>query len=66
LKDSLDGLDDKYAGLEGLTKGTREWNDAVTEINNSVLDLIDEYPELASLVENKDGVLHLDTESEEV
>jgi hypothetical protein len=31
-----------------------------------VLDLIDEYPELASLVKNEDGVLKLDIESDEV
>jgi hypothetical protein len=50
-----------------MTKGTREWNDAVNEINESVLDLIDEYPELASVVEtDADGVMRIDMESEEV
>jgi hypothetical protein len=30
------------------------------------MDLIEKYPELAQFVQNKDGVLTLDTESKEV
>jgi hypothetical protein len=33
-------LGDKYKALEELTKGTKEWNEAVLEINKSVMDLI--------------------------
>lgn len=66
LKESLDGLSDKYDALDNLTRGTKEWNEAVQDINNSVLDLIEEYPELAKFVENKEGVLSIDVESEEV
>jgi hypothetical protein len=40
-----------------LTKGTKEWRDAVREINDEVLDLITEYPELSGMFENVDGVL---------
>jgi hypothetical protein len=36
------------------------------EINKSVLDLITTYPELASLMENKGGVLTIDMEGEGV
>lgn len=66
LANSLDGLDGKYKALEDLTRGTEEWNKAVEEINNSVLDLIAEYPELAAFVENKEGVLTIDVESDGV
>lgn len=66
LKDALDGLKNKYKNLEDLTKGTQEWNDAVTDINQSVMDLIDQYPELAQFVKSEGGVLTLDTESQEV
>jgi hypothetical protein len=62
----MEQLDGKYKALEDLTRGTEEWNDAVRDINNSVLELIDEYPELAKFVENKEGVLTLDVESDEV
>jgi hypothetical protein len=36
------------------------------EINSSVLDLIDKYPELAAMIENDNGLLRLDTDSKEV
>ena len=66
LVDSLEGLDDKYEALDELTRGTKEWNNAVINLNNDVLDLIDRYPELASLVKNEGGVLTLDINSDEV
>jgi hypothetical protein len=43
-------LQDKYAGLDELTQGTREWNEAVLELNSSVMDLIKQYPELTEFV----------------
>ena len=66
LSDSLDSLGDKQKELENLTRGTDEWNKAVQDVNASVLDLIDKYPELAGFVENEGGVLTLDVESDEV
>ena len=66
LGTALEELDSKYDTLEDMRRGTEEWNKAVQETNDSVLDLIDTYPELASLVENKGGVLTIDTNSEEV
>ena len=65
LSDSFDSLADKYSALEDLTEGTREWRDAVKEINGEVMDLVEQYPELASLVTSEDGVLTLDIESDE-
>jgi hypothetical protein len=53
-------LQDKYAGLDELTRGTREWNEAVLELNSSVMDLIKQYPELTEFVTNSDGVLKID------
>jgi hypothetical protein len=66
LSDGLEQLDDKYDNLENLTRGTKEWKEAVKEVNAEVLGLIEKYPELAGLVENKNGVLTLDIESKEV
>ena len=65
LADSFDSLSDKYAALEDLTQGSREWRDAVKEINDEVLNLVEQYPELAGLVENEGGVLTLDINSAE-
>lgn len=66
LVDAFDSLSDKYDALDDLTEGTREWRDAVKEINGEVMDLVEQYPELASLVTSENGVLTLDIESDEV
>ena len=66
LADSLDDLGNKYQALEELTKGTREWNDAIQGINDSVVELISKYPELAKFVERKDAVLTIDVNSKGV
>ena len=66
LNKALEALDDKYDNLDNLVKGTEEWNEAVKEINDSVLDLINEYPELAQFVENNGGVLTIDMNSQGV
>lgn len=65
LADAFESLNDKYNALEDLTEGTREWRDAVKEINSEVMDLVEQYPELASLVTSENGVLTLDIESDE-
>jgi hypothetical protein len=55
-------LDDKYKSLEELIRGTKEWNDAVRDINSEVLALIDKYPDLAAFVKSEGGVLTFDKE----
>ena len=66
LASAIEQLDDKYKTLDELTRGTKEWNKAILETNASVMDLIERYPELASLVKNEGGVLTLDLESDAV
>lgn len=66
LANVLDELPDKHSAFEELTKGTKEWREALLETNQQVMDLIKNYPELAQYVKNVDGVLTLDTESDEV
>jgi hypothetical protein len=65
LSDTFEELNNKYDAMDGLTKGTEEWNKAVQDVNSSVLGLIEKYPELAGLVENDNGVLKLDVDSSE-
>lgn len=57
LRDSFDSLQEHYDTIEDLTMGTREWRDALLEVNGEVLDLIDKYPMLAAYVSSIDGVL---------
>ena len=66
LVNAFEGLEQGYDALKDLTRGTEEWNDAVKDINNSVLDLIAEYPELAKFVDNEGGVLTIDMDDTNV
>ena len=66
LQDSLDGLDERSNEIEELAHGTEEWKEATSELNKEILDLVDQYPELAAFVTSKGGVLSIDLESEDV
>ena len=67
LSSALDSLDDKYKNLETLTKGAEEYRQAVEELNNDVMDMIAQYPELASFMKpDSDGVMRIDINSDEV
>lgn len=52
--DDLSSSADKYKELQnqlsGLVKGSKEWNQALFESNQLVLDLINKYPQLAKYV----------------
>lgn len=66
LKSAFEELGDGYEALEDLTRGTEEWNEAVKNINKSVLDLIEQYPELAKYIDNEGGVLKIDFDNSNV
>ena len=66
LRDSLDGISETETNLEKMIKGTDAWKEGVEELNDQVLKLIQEYPELAKFVENDGGVLTIDVNSSEV
>jgi flagellar motility protein MotE (MotC chaperone) len=51
LTDARKDLDDMANKLKNLTKGTREWREALIETNSKVLELIGTYPELAKYIE---------------
>ena len=61
LKDSIADLNDKAEGLEGMVRGTKEWRDAVQEVNNEVLQLMSQYEGLRVIRE--DGILKIDQAS---
>ena len=46
LKSKFSVYDDAVAALEKCTKGTQEWEEALKNVNDSVLDLLNEFPEL--------------------
>ena len=62
LQNSLDGLKNARTTLDGLKEGTQEWKEAVLQLNEQVLALIDKYPELAGFLQNNNGVLEISQE----
>lgn len=60
LKDAITGIGDAETNLDTLVKGTKEWKEAILELNGQVLNLISEYPELAKFATQKDGHLTID------
>lgn len=62
LMQAIENYKDGRKALEEMTAGTDEWNDKVKELNQSVLDLIGTYPELAKFVKNIDGQLIIEDE----
>lgn len=57
LTANLKELSNAQSSLEGLTKGTQEWRDAVQDVNSQILELIDKYPELAEYVTTANGAM---------
>ena len=47
-KGALDKLQSSTDLVADLTTGTEAWRDAIADVNNQVLQLLDKYPELAS------------------
>lgn len=63
LNDSIEKLKDGYARIEELTRGTKEWKEAVQEVNSEVIGLADTYSEFSSLIKSEGGVLKIDFDS---
>ena len=69
VADTLSAYEDAETAMSKLTKGTQEWRDALNETNNSVLTLLETFPELADTtkgyMENVNGQLVLTDEGKE-
>lgn len=57
VKDALDQLEESEKTLRDLKKGTEEWLDVVNQTNSSILDLLENFPQLAQYIKNIDGRL---------
>lgn len=64
ISSSFDEYDSVVEKLNSCTQGTKEWAEQLTEVNNTVLDLLSTYPELAQYVERneKTGALEISAE----
>lgn len=59
LKSSLEDYNAAQQAIESMTKGTQEWRDAIRESNDAVLELLNNYPQLAKYIENVNGQLQI-------
>lgn len=57
LGEAWDDLADKNTAIEEATKGTQEWRDAIKEVNNAVLDLMDSYGGMIEIGRGENGAL---------
>ena len=47
-----------------MVVGTQEWRDALLEVNDQVMDLIDKYPQLADeITTDSNGVMRISEET---
>lgn len=66
LKSSIENYNSQKEAIAELTKGTTEWYEAIQKANESVLSLLDTYPELASMMStDENGMLILSDEAQD-
>ena len=67
IKNGFDAYDTAVEKLNSCVKGTEEWNEALNEVNNTVMGLLDAYPELLGqkdlFTRNKDGMLEINDDA---
>ena len=67
LKTSLDNLASAKDHFNELTKGTQQWRTALQEVNDQVLSLMQEFPELRNYVDStSEGLLYITEEGQRV
>ena len=67
LKSSLDDLNSKTDSFNELTKGTQEWRDALEQVNDQVLSLMQEFPELRNYVDStSEGLLYFTDKGQQI
>ncbi len=63
LKEAQSTYDEAKSGLDGLVQGTQEWNEALEEANNKILEILNNYPELWAYVSrDENGLISIDDE----
>lgn len=61
MSDAFDKIREQKTIFEDLTEGSKEWNEALKNNNNTILELLDKYPELAKYIyRDQDGKLTID------
>ena len=55
-----EGLQEKYAEIDKMVKGSSEWKKAVSELNSEIAEATTQVPELINAFKMEDGVLRVD------
>lgn len=63
LVNSFDKYGEAADKINDLTVGTTEWKNALLDVNNQVLELLDKYPQLSSYLTSENGVLNISEEA---
>lgn len=67
LVSAFDSYNNAATALDELVVGTQEWKEALMEVNQQVLTLLDTYPELAQYVtRGEDGQLQISEEGQQI
>ena len=59
VADAFDSLKDTKKKLSELAEGTKEWKEAVAENNQQIIELLNNYAELAPYIGRENGVLYI-------
>lgn len=57
LKNNLEDYDSSLSAINKMIEGTEEWETAVRNLNQQVIELLDLYPQLAQYISNDNGIL---------
>lgn len=63
LGETWNSLDEKYDAIENATRGTQEWRDAIKQVNDEVLNLLNTYEGL-EVKRDEQGILHITNQEE--
>ena len=63
LGEAWDSLNDKYSVIENATRGTKEWRNAVREVNDAVIELLNTYDNV-KIKRDENGILKITNQEE--
>lgn len=62
IKDAQNVYDEAKSGLDNVVKGTQDWHEALDEVNQKILEILANYPELWAYVSQGENGLEISKE----
>lgn len=60
LKSAIEDYSNAKSALDAMVEGTDQWKQAVSDLNDQILQLVEQYPELQKYVKLENGILTID------